>query len=149
MEDSPAYLAALSQNDTGSFLNTSADAHDQGMHNDQGCDIDEVAAWRPEEATVVATCMQHSRSDQQCKKQLPAVRQHFCAIISTLLAHTGAQQDCCSHASLLSLLVGSSHAFRVLKVVQHHIGCLCGQAVANLQACSIAGLDDGLFCAVP
>lgn len=50
LEDSPAYLAALSQDDQPCPLREAADAHDWWLSHDEGATSGAVVAWRPDNA---------------------------------------------------------------------------------------------------
>jgi len=58
LEDSPAYLAALSQDDKASFLLNSAEAHEGQL---QGLGSDELAHRNARKISAAVTGMQHSR----------------------------------------------------------------------------------------
>lgn len=59
LEDSPAYLAALSQDDPASCLNTAADAHDRELTHRQNISSTALVAKTPEDAQ--STSMHYSR----------------------------------------------------------------------------------------
>ena len=51
LEDSPAYLAALSQDDKGSCLSKAADAHDWALAHEPSTASEALEAWRPDQAS--------------------------------------------------------------------------------------------------
>lgn len=60
LEESPAYLAALSQDDKASCLTKAADAHDWGLRHGQGlASSSALVARRPEDAQAAG--MHYSR----------------------------------------------------------------------------------------
>ena len=59
LEDSPAYLAVLSQDDNASFLTAAADAHEGQMQTGRGGSSG--ALWRADTASGAAAGMQTSR----------------------------------------------------------------------------------------
>ncbi len=62
LEDSPAYLAALSQDNKDSLLNMSADAHRERLADSQGLSTDEMVSWTSQNAAA-GNRMRYSRSE--------------------------------------------------------------------------------------
>ena len=59
LEDSPAYLAGLSQDDQPSPLREAADAHDWWLDHDQSTIGNALVAWRPDGAH--SSSLHHSK----------------------------------------------------------------------------------------
>lgn len=69
LEDSPAYLAVLSQDDNASFLTAAADAHEGQMQTGLGGSNDSSTLWRSADtASGAAAGMRPSRYTQGPKQ---------------------------------------------------------------------------------
>ena len=79
LEDSPAYLAVLSQDDNASFLTAVADAHEGQLQEGRGSSNDSSALWRnADTASGAAAGMRPSRYTQGPK-------QHQCSTLTGCL----------------------------------------------------------------
>jgi len=154
LEDSPAYLAALSQDDQPSFLLNSAEAHDWQL---QGLGSDEVAHRNARKISAAATGMQHSRcvsteikmhmcSVAQTKKHLRCSDTEAPRHINKLMLST-----CCRHSLSLPLVLHTllaahaSHCENSLPTTVHGTGCCSAQLkVLCTQASLIAWISKRL-----
>ena len=99
LEDSPAYLAVLSQDDNASFLTAAADAHQEQLQTGRGGSNDSSAFWRTADtASGAAAGMQPSRYAQGPKQQQSSVLKGVSGHCTVYLHHVHCHccQDSCS-----------------------------------------------------